>query len=721
MSNSIKDIVRNIKKGRPAEYNEENINMVLEELLRNKYIIDRNFEYLDGVALIASLITDFEKTMERIMRFYEKNSYYQDLYINNENVTGIAQENLNALLKVLDNNKHVPNVLMELEGLNYIPQLASLKKGEDSFINYFVAEEQVNAFMETVIKTGSLDDFKQIIGDGLTKFAMDRYNFDLFCDNPYFVAISLSNAYKQTLDLFKTKGVKIDGVLNKILEDKELTSRVITAIAKDQCHVYSVLNADKIPGLLPKMLELNCDRLNDVTIGLNGLSDLMEKLSDDDFKKIEKMVKEGYDFKQFKKDIIQIKWHRWARIDKGYDFSKAVEKAKAENFPLSMIPKQFILDDNILTQIFGSEDQAKFLKYDVHQGKYSKENELHLLKILKTGAKSLEEYIVSIKDKQREELSIGDLFAIEYYGKKCLDIYEITDIKIVDLFGSSPDGSSGKYEDDTKRIDIYTGTKHNSTKNILTTLHHEVAHAIQFSLMHTANIDVDDDIDLYTRDAILQQELPGYYSHNYSSISFEFDAEFRAQMLTNELYGTQEEFNLNVEKLFSIVLQERKEQTKEMQVKENSNFRYYNRREREYKGEVYYDIDVLFLETFSKLSYEKAKEYYDSYPMLKYSYDIEFNEEEKTFSIKDRSMEDYIKLAIETKNLKEKKIYFKLLEKEFDTTRYDKNVLKSKYKVLEELNEKLDNELLIAFSDKVKEELQRIFKGESYTYNKDIR
>lgn len=657
MKDEVKTIIKSIEKGKPAFYDETNINQVFEELIKRKYVIDRNFKQLDGVALIASFLTDYEKTYERVMNFYKKSSYNQELIVNNKDVKGISLENSSSLLKALyNNNKSVPSVLLEMDGLNFAPQIAALLKGQYTFVYFLSDNNKAKEFTKYVEgNTAAFNSLIQGVKQGLSDFEINKYNFDQFHDNIYFVVASFLNSIENTSKAFEEAGVDINDIYNEILKNDDLKKVMVTAFLQQPEAAEKFLKDGK---KTPPELETH------------------KKETDVD-------------------DKLQYEMPLVLSLIKGTVSEDVFEKYGDENVYLL---------DKMLTEVIEDVELVSFLCDYIHQSyhpMYTEKHENKLLGLLKTDAKSLEEYIYSIKDKKN--ITLIEAFAIEYYGKKTLAKYGKEETRIINLFGFEEfsDQSFGKYNSRTKNITIYTQRSCQSVKEILETLHHELAHSIQFDLVKAGDIDIDDDIDLYSKDIILKNELPLYYKNNYWSISYEFDAEFRAMMMSNELYGTQEAFNYSIDRLYDKVVKE-KNKGKEISYKDTNI--------REYRGKEY-PIDDLFIDMFSKLPYDKAKEYYDEYPTIKYSYDINLDEGNKHVTINKRTLRDYAKLYAESKDEKDKKMYLKLIEKEFDTERYGIIDIMNKIDSLGRIRRKLDDESLNKLCDNLYDEIKNKYTG----------
>ena len=207
--------------------------------------------------------------------------------------------------------------------------------------------------------------------------------------------------------------------------------------------------------------------------------------------------------------------------------------------PMSFISSSYFSNDEIMNRLNINSDVKKILKKISSKFyKYDKEDEKTLLKILNKN--TLQEVLISIEDKSRRKLSIEEVLSLELFGIKTLQENDL-DYRL-DLFGYSDDYDElGSENNEDYFIELYNG--HNRTVyELVKTMYHEINHALQFRHVMEADFFEDEDILEYAKDDILKMRFDNYYKDNYNSISYEYDTDIKAGMLTDALFG---DFSIN--------------------------------------------------------------------------------------------------------------------------------------------------------------------------------
>ena len=396
---------------------------------------------------------------------------------------------------------------------------------------------------------------------------------------------------------------------------------------------------------------------------------------------------------------------RFCEYLKNFNISaeEKIKIIKKSSLEFNGLTKDVLLQEGILEHILGNKKDCDFIRSEINNKPYSPANEERLLKMLNTKEETLENYLISIQYKTRPQMSVLEVFALEYYTKKLLKNNTTTyDGLSVNAFNYHPSWG-GVFNSVKNKIEIYN-TK-SDVRELIRVIHHEVAHACQAEKIRNQNVyealDEDENIDIYCKDEILASILSEdfYYKENYRNFSYEFDADFRAWTMDAAFFGEEKEFDSKVDKLYM-------KQEREGVEKAKNNTDYIWETKRVLDGITYSQND-LFIKCINQKSYKLVEEFYKEYPILKYDMDFNFDEEQKRFSVKERSVESLIKNMITAKTdgeEKEAKIYLKLLVKRCDPLQVGENKSKENIQELKSVCEDLGEEDLIGL---VKEELKQ--------------
>ena len=144
---------------------------------------------------------------------------------------------------------------------------------------------------------------------------------------------------------------------------------------------------------------------------------------------------------------------------------------------------------------------------------------------LETKPSSLDEAIKNIKNKKIYELTVAEsnlliAHAIQNANKKGIKLDNISF-----EFGNE---FVGFYSSQDNSITLHLGDW--TVEETISTIYHEVNHAVQHSICKTMDIDADSDVIDYSKDEIARQIRHQYYFENYDNLAIEFDADMKAQI-----------------------------------------------------------------------------------------------------------------------------------------------------------------------------------------------
>lgn len=492
---------------------------------------------------------------------------------------------------------------------------------EDRNNEYFMGVSLINDFNYTMskIKEWNLDfgfedeDFAEFVHEKLIdrliigKYVLDEHSIDYIKMVPEILTISLNNDFKKTKALFPL-------LIEKIINDETFL---------ESFDLFEIESLQKI------MENPNNEPL--------AFARLMEQ----------------------KVNIVE---------DKQQVAKEIVGECNRTHFPLNCLTKKTIMSTGFLTEIYGNEVTENFLvNYIGGAFPYTDRQEANLLKLLSPKSKNLEEYILKIKDKKRDDLSLIEMFGIEYYAKKVLYLNGVQKGYNINLY-EPKSGSEQGYHSTDGNIAVHNSGKDQSVEDIVLALHHECSHAVMYSLIENKKIEdtieIDEELDIYYKDVILKDLLgEDYYSDNYHSISYEFDAQFRSLCMQAKLFDEEEKLNFNVKELYE------RAQKRVVDKASSEIADYYDRDLTRYHNHSIYDINQLFIEIFSKVDYNFAIKCYNKYPIFKYDLDVKFDPDKQTFKVERKSINELVKAvedAIMMGNEKDKQVYLKLLERRCD-------------------------------------------------------
>lgn len=304
-----------------------------------------------------------------------------------------------------------------------------------------------------------------------------------------------------------------------------------------------------------------------------------------------------------------------------------------------------LLKPGFLKGIYGSENIERFIREKVHGEKYNPAVEKNLLILLGSNADTIEDYILTIKDKQRYELSLLEIYTLEYYTKKIIAANGIDKNIDINMFEHSRGVDNGSAGSRGNYIKINNNADNQKVSNILHTIHHETSHCVVFNMLENESLEkqfeLDEDIAKYCKDKIILDVLhmynegEEYLKENYSNISYEFDADFRALSMHSKLFRTTGEIDLKAEEIYS------KYPQKDVEYAYIKQLSYDNGDERIYEGETY-SLDEFFENVMNTLPKSQAKEIYDRYPAIRFEYNFNPNMEPNAPNIERKSIQEML-------------------------------------------------------------------------------
>lgn len=202
-----------------------------------------------------------------------------------------------------------------------------------------------------------------------------------------------------------------------------------------------------------------------------------------------------------------------------------------------------------------SKDQVMSLKYTQEEVEfiksefggqlqiYNKERENRLLKMLGGENYTLEKYIASIANERVANLSPLQKSVLAMYGKKIASMNDLQNLKINLFVKKKNDKSLGdcNYIKGKGSINVYDFLEQPdyTVEKYLVVINHECEHVIQEKNMMNCDLDADPNILTYVEDKFLRYAYGNdFYNENYSTTSFEFDAEFKAEIKAKHLLSS---------------------------------------------------------------------------------------------------------------------------------------------------------------------------------------
>lgn len=368
-------------------------------------------------------------------------------------------------------------------------------------------------------------------------FVLNSRNIGIIDYNPLFLICSLKNNYINTIDCIvkekdKVKYIPSFDIENKVLEEilinKEfiLSSKNLDVLRTSSCFLIASLKND-----FDKTIRvLNRSKVNAVYMSDKQVEELISIIFYD--KKI-----------SFKKLPVALKNILVTYIYNNENNAYVSYLVNNKLIPITYFPSDTIcFNDNILKAGCNSEQEYEYLRVklgDYASNRYEKEDEEKFLDILSGKYKHcecVEDVIKEMYNKKmkREDMSLMEIFAFNLYASKILKRNNIsTGVEILGF-----DYGMDKYGVQTERgITLFINGDVNTVEDLVGTLNHEIEHIIQKENIRKCKIDLDHDIDLYSKDFILSSVLEDYYKDNMNSISFEYDAEFKSNIRTARVLG----------------------------------------------------------------------------------------------------------------------------------------------------------------------------------------
>ena len=468
----------------------------------------------------------------------------------------------------------------------------------------------------------SFEIHKILIKNG---FVLDKNNINLINYNPLFLISSLENNFSSTIKILeKTNKAKITIVpfyekesvlLENVLQEHDfiLTKANCSLIQNSASFLFASLNND-FERTLEVLKTSDISVINMDVEQIKSLIDIVFYENKRDFKSLPSLLK----------NIIVIFGEECCIDDITY-FKKMIIENK---IPLSYFSSRIFSKHKDLIKFECNNDKAlAFVQKYVcgfRSSEYSEKLEQELLGYLKVGYKEcfcVEDVLkVMIKrNRCREDLTILEMIAIQFYAVKELNKKGLT--YNIDLF---------KVDENMERIgeciyanlNLYINGSCSTIEEMLIAVEHEMVHLFQKQHIIKGDIIKESDVDLYSKDCILQEIIgDSYYYDNYNRLSYEIDADTKAiikflklKLLNNEFKSNEnlwQELSKYKPKIINRALQKAKD------VYEHSLFRF----DEETSSER--TLDDLFQEKMENLRVANSCKYskiIQQYPIIKYEY-----------------------------------------------------------------------------------------------------
>lgn len=235
------------------------------------------------------------------------------------------------------------------------------------------------------------------------------------------------------------------------------------------------------------------------------------------------------------------------------------------------------------------------------------------------------EYMVCYNEKEPSD--IVQLSAIKIYIQKLLDRNNVQGVDVTLNIFSTDEDNYGFYRDGHICLATYPGREYDEMAKVGA---HETFHAIQHYNIRNLNFEAEPDIDTYTKDSFLRDffcvtKEMDYYEVNYTSISTEFDAEYRAKIEYYNIENTQTEDEFET---LRMTIEEKAEEEQEIlrDLSYQTAYSYTRTRINEHGERVHLDdfVEEKLIELRDKHNdYDYFLSTIESlYPMLMYEYHI---------------------------------------------------------------------------------------------------
>lgn len=225
------------------------------------------------------------------------------------------------------------------------------------------------------------------------------------------------------------------------------------------------------------------------------------------------------------------------------DRTKIAERLVHSSIEIDYIPYMIIYSQAFIDEYFsqGSPGMKKIMFDCLNSMYYNHNHEYDFLRIVKSNQCTIEDYI-------KEQLHNGKddkffhIIAVHLYTAKRLDQKGIEDYRIC-INNYNPDKQNITHGSYHKNVIYIYCTPGRTLHKMVHASEHEIEHADQEKNRHYLFIENDPDIDIYTKDKFLKQYEDDYYDRNYSCISYEYDADFKARMTIHNLETKQSLFH----------------------------------------------------------------------------------------------------------------------------------------------------------------------------------
>ena len=524
------------------------------------------------------------------------------------------------------------------------------------------------------------DDLSDDIHEILSKnnFVLNSKNIKICDYNPLFLICSLENNYTNTIknlvkEKDKVKFIPSFDRENQILEDMLIQREF-------------VLSSKNIGVLQTSSVFLMASLKNDFEKTIRVLNKSNVNTTYMNNKQVEELIGIVFHEKKmsFKKLPIALKNIIVTYIYNNENNAYVSYLVKNKLVPLSCFPMDVLgFNDDILKAGCNNEDEYDYLRMklgDYESSRYEKEDEEKLIKILGRKYKDcecVEDVIRKMYDKKlkREDMSLMEIFAFNLYASKILKRNNIS--AGVEVLGF--DYNMDKYGVQSGNgITLFINGAINTVEDMILTLNHEIEHIIQKENIKNCRIDIDHDIDLYSKDFVLSAVLNDYYKSNSTEISFEYDAELKSNIRTARVLGLVSDVdyeNMNVNELFwnkrELICY-----AKDKVMDTEYSYDMYRRRDIHVVS-----LDDLFERTMSwvkKRDESKYLELLKEYPIIRYDYNCEGEFRRKSVTELVESLDNGSK--------RDKGIYYNLL-----ISRLDEEKCEEYEESLEELEGLLEN------------------------------
>ena len=350
------------------------------------------------------------------------------------------------------------------------------------------------------------------------------------------------------------------------------------------------------------------------------------------------------------------------------------------DIPLSNLTADLLEDKDFLTR-YSQETSQKLSQAEIEifttQG-YDPKIEQELIQ--QYDCKTIEELIHLFIENDIPSRNPTALAALKLHTAKKMHQKGIDDVTI-HIFDDNKLWENASYDPNTNSINITGFALTSNYESLVNSAIHEATHAVQNYAKINIDYELEPDLDLYTKDDFLRDNVPNYYITNYNNICSEYDADMTAKIEVMKIKGLSPELH---QMLREYALEQYKSTGRILEQVDGEKAYSFSLVRKDVEDEIIllddYVIQVLEKQIQKTDNFE---EYYaqlkEKYPLLCYEYDISPQGAYK------KTPEELVAAALESEDEKDRGIYEYLIRSSVTMRK-----CRSSYRNLNDYNEILE-------------------------------